>query len=315
MTYKHFYLTIMSFFFAMSIGCSSVEKTAITSKTSYTTLNGAAYYNEVSIADSLFMNQSYRASFNKLNFLLNNGGLKNSFRNSEYRVYMLTKHYLGKQITRKDFELLIAKYGIIEPNIKSDTLLFPYYQKSGITPVIYKELRSEYLKSLDLELRDSIILMVEKDQYYRVEYYGDDRLEKRKQIDIKHEKVLIDLFEKEIYPSQEVVGNYFVDNKFIDTELLLLHTQDSIRLKYFLPKIRKFILEKKCSPYLYANMVDQYQLYNEKEQIYGSYNIAQLEEKDFSRYNRNRKLLGLGLRSVEYDIWRDKLIRSKYYSK
>lgn len=124
-------------------------------------------------------------------------------------------------------------------------------------------------------------------------------------IDSEVEKFLLDLFSRNIFPNEHIIGNHSVDeNPAISIDVLLLHTRDSIRLNYFIPRINSFVEEGKCLPSLYCKMIDQYQLYNHKEQIYGTFNIYELDSK---KYNSVRKKFGLP--NIEYEKWRiEKLI-------
>ncbi len=56
-----------------------------------------------------------------------------------------------------------------------------------------------------------------------------------------------------------------------DIELFLLHTKDSIRLNYFIPKIKEFTVNGTAPPRVLDIMIDQYYSYNDKPQIYGTY--------------------------------------------
>ena len=168
----------------------------------------------------------------------------------------------------------------------------------------YKSLRGEYLKSINLPLREQLLKAVENDQYYRVSYDGDDKFEKMKECDALNEKLLFELFEKGIYPNNSVVGSRFFNNEFLVVETLFMHTADSIRINYFLPKIKQFIKKGQCfTPNLYAQMVDQFHVYNKEPQIYGSFGTLEVSKEKYAEYNQNRKKASIGLNPIEFDIW------------
>jgi hypothetical protein len=67
-----------------------------------------------------------------------------------------------------------------------------------------------------------------------------------------------------------------------------------------LPRIKKIVESGKCEPIIYAAMVDQFNLYNGKEQFYGTYNILRIAKKDYRIFNKRRKTIGLP--SIEMEV-------------
>lgn len=270
-------------------------------------INFREYYKLIRKSDSFFVIKNYNESYKILHFLNENKSLTSASRLNPFRSLLLSKHYLKKDITREDFENYISVYGFTDFNLKHDKILLPYYKQSGISQKEYEKLRDTYLNSLDLELRKEIILMTERDQYIRKHYKKEDKYQRMDIVDQQNQEVIKDLFNRNIYPNSKKIGNFFVDFISPDIELLLLHTQDSLRINYILPKIKQFIKEKRCSPYVYANLIDQYQIYHGKQQLYGTFNVKEIEKKDFKKYNANRNILNIGLPSIEYDVWKSKL--------
>ncbi len=136
--------------------------------------------------------------------------------------------------------------------------------------------------------------------------------EKRKEgikQDVKNQELLINLFDKDIYPNNRVIGNYSIDKKNTSIVVPLLHTNDSMRINYYLPKIKEFIKKGKCPPFIYAVMLDQFHLYNGNKQFYGSYNIARILVEDYPKYNRRRAKIGLP--SLEFETHRLNKLKSK----
>lgn len=291
-------LTIV--YFSLFNSCVTNKTTLISKKENQSYLN---YYRYAAKADSLYVLKQYFNSFTTLDTIFKRLEPLNTFRFKEYHIYVKLKKLTGKEeVTKKELSLLISKYGVTDNNFKYDSTLYPIYKKK-ISNLEYERLRDIYKSSLDLALREEIATMVEEDQKYRTYYDGKDYKQKLKEIDSINEKRMITLFDKGIYPSRQLVGNLFLDDNNPDIELLLLHTKDSIRINYFLPKIKNFIAKGKCNPYIYAMLIDQLHLYNGKPQLYGTYNLESIKTSKYQEYNKNRNKLGIGLPSIQFDIW------------
>ncbi|CAM1366153.1 conserved exported hypothetical protein [Tenacibaculum sediminilitoris] len=261
------------------------------------------YFFNVYKADSLFFAGKNKESYKILDDLFSKYESKNGFTTSEYLTYLKSKVNSGKKIRKNELECYFSNHGGIKDIIINDSLLNIYYDKYKLGRE-YDSLRKVYMKKIDLNLRLKIASLIEDDQYYRTYYDKADKEEKLMKIDLKNEKILKDLFLKKIYPNEFVIGNHLIDFEIINPEVLLLHTNEKIRKNFFLPKVKDFVLNGVCSPFVYARMVDQMYLYSGKPQIYGTYNTPFLKKEDYAFYNKNRKELNIGLPSVEYDIWK-----------
>lgn len=286
--------------------CVSVQKESKKSKL----YDYSNYYREISKADSLFVIKEYENATQLFEEIFSKYEPINTFRFNEYSCYLKSKHFFNKDVNKGDIEALISKYGFTKGRILNDSILSKYYSQF-INEEKYVELISSYKKSIDFELRKKIASMVRLDQYYRTEYDGDDFNKQLKKIDSIHERELILMFDKGVYPGEMKVGSLFYDENVPDIETLLLHTGDSVRLSYFLPKLRNFIKEGKSSPYIYAMMLDQLELYNGRTQKYGTYNVKSIDKNDIQNFSKNRKELNIGLPSIEFDIWWQKEILNR----
>lgn len=271
----------------------------------------ANYYKVVSVADSLFYLKKYKKAKNILEGLFKRLEPINTFRFGEYYTYLISKHHIGEKIEKKEFLHFITKYGYTKEQIKKDTILTLYYTKF-IDDKKYENLRNQYNTSISMELREKIHEMLKKDQYYRTEYFEDDAFSKGKKVDAENGEKLKELFDKNIYPSQKLIGGLFYNDKDADVETILLHTNDKDRFEYFLPKLKEFIKQGKTNPYIYGMLIDQYHLYNDKEQLYGTYNVDRLDKEKFAFYNKNRNKLKIGFPSVEFDVWKDSIFFNKH---
>lgn len=164
----------------------------------------------------------------------------------------------------------------------------------------YDNIRSEYLMRINLELRKEIQEMSRLDQLYRFGKYVQD---KQDSIDNINTKRLIEIFEQFGYPNDRVIGSYSIDQIHTDISTMLLHTDDSIRMNYFVPKLKEFVKAGVCSPKILGEVIDQFHLYNGQPQIYGTYRgqnsrYATMIE-DRTQVNKNR--ISIGLPSLELD--------------
>lgn len=154
----------------------------------------------------------------------------------------------------------------------------------------YDKKREKYLNSLNMGLRSELQNMIRLDQKLNMTKFQDSMF-------LVNDKRLIEIFEKYGYPNAQVVGNYGIDQIQADPTILLLHTDDSIRINYFIPKIKDFIKNGSCPPRTLGAMYDNLELFNDQPQSYGTYEndsggYANMIS-DISKVNANRKNIGL----------------------
>lgn len=268
------------------------------------------YYLEIYKADSLALIGEYENSFDILDSLFKIYEPTNAPPYYEYNTYLEVSHHSKKNISKKKVKMLIANYGFDKNifDVKTYPVLNTIFEESNISKRRYSNYRKQYLDKIDTVLRKKIVNLKVLDQKARRTTSEKMRIKLIDSIDLEVEKFLKDIFSRNIFPNEHVIGNHTIDkNTAIDINTLLLHTRDSIRLNYFIPRINSFVEEGKCLPLIYCQMIDQYQLYHGKEQIYGTYNFLQLNPKE---YNLKRKKVGLP--SIEFEQWRYKKILEGY---
>ena len=97
----------------------------------------------------------------------------------------------------------------------------------------------------------------------------------------------MEIFHTHGFPNHKIIGGYDIDNSNADITVILLHTKDTVRKEYFMPKVLEYIKKGEASPELYANLYDQFLLYNGQEQYYGSYENK--VEISINELNKRRK--------------------------
>ncbi|MEM6719219.1 MAG: hypothetical protein AAF611_07905 [Bacteroidota bacterium] len=147
--------------------------------------------------------------------------------------------------------------------------------------------------------------MKSSDQLYRNGSYKENK-QKQDSIDLLNARELKNIFETYGFPSDRVIGNYTINDDFVNIDALLLHTKDSIRRNYFIPTILKYVRQGKANPRYVGFMEDQLLIYAGKEQYYGTYQNAPLMSVDTSEINKRRQ--SIGLPNLGYEQWRDKIL-------
>ncbi|WP_299161155.1 hypothetical protein [uncultured Tenacibaculum sp.] len=272
------------------LGCKTVK------------LDYTPYYTAVYKADSLMTTSNFKKSYGILDSIFN---LYKPLNSSYQEYFTFTKlSYLLKLKYKNKLINSITDYGLDKDYFKYDSILNKAFNEIKISDKEYQKYRAKYINSIDLNLRKEIKEMVFLDQKYRKENIDSESANKIILQDLENQNLLKVLFNKNIYPNERVIGNYSIDKKSINIVAVLLHTNDSIRINYFLPKIKEFVIAGKCSPVIYGAMVDQYHLYNDENQFYGTYNINRIPIKHYFKYNSRRKTIGLP--TIEFDLYKIK---------
>lgn len=200
---------------------------------------------------------------------------------------------LGKNDLAIDYiEKTISKGGSLN-GFQSDKVFKDIFKtergKNLITE--YDTRRKEYINSLNMALRTELQAMIEIDQ----RLVGQQ--EKRDSVFKVNDKRLVEIFDEFGYPNEQVVGNYGIDFTSADPSILLLHTDDSIRINYFIPKVKEFVKNGKCPPNTLGTMYDNLELFNKQPQTHGTFEsrnggYANMIS-DLSKVNANRAEIGL----------------------
>jgi len=268
------------------------------------------YYPTVYKADLEFETGNYEKAFSLYQSAFNSCEPKNTsiyyeLNNFTESAAILQKFDITYEYAKKQIENGIELNWLTNnPNYKE--FLTSDYGRKFLSE--YDDLRKKFIDKADLELRDELIAMRNADQLYRSQ---SDDWTKQDSIDKKHEARLIEIFESIGYPTDKMVGPHTMDYK-VDVGLLLLHTNDSIRMNYFVPKVREFIKEGTAPPRTLGTIIDQYHLYNNEPQIYGTYGTPgggysrMIDDRDKVDSNR----ISIGLPPLELKEKRDSLIQS-----
>jgi hypothetical protein len=270
------------------------------------------YYEKVYKADSCFIQNNYVEAFNILDKLFTDFSPVNLPIYEEYKTYVKLCHHMGHKDKYKiGLTTLVRSYGISWNQIEYDDILSKISRSMSFSKVEYETLHYEFNKRVNNELRTKILQMKERDQRYRRSRDDFDmHLSLQDSIDESNTIQLIEIFEKYGFPTASLVGvNNFEKRENLNIRALLLHTKDSIRLNYFLPKIKEFIEEGTCNPIIYGVLIDQMLIYQNKEQIYGTFSNRVIKIS-LEKVNQNRKAIGLP--NYGYEVWRRKQLYPQF---
>ena len=271
------------------------------------------YYPTVYKADLEFEKGNYDKAFKLYRETFNSCEAKNTPTYNELNNFTESSAILKKFDITYEYAKKQIQHGVVLNNFQNNPnfreFLLSDYGKKFISE--YKNLRKDFLDKADLKLRDELIAMGSADQRYRRQ--TDTDWGKQDSIDKIHEERLIEIFESIGYPTDKILGPRTMENK-VEVKLLLLHTKDSIRMNYFVPKIKEFVKGGTASPKILGIMIDQYYIYNEEPQIYGTYGspgggysnmIDDLQKVDSNR-------ISIGLPPLELKEKKDSIITIKY---
>ncbi len=263
------------------------------------------YYSSVYEADSLYIAKEYEKSYEIFDRTFSNFEPIDMDVYNEVSTYVKLKVILDKEVSYKEYTELISEYGYSDVYLKNDSVLNIFYD-------IVKEkfdkdiptLKSTYNSSINMDLRNKILRMKIEDQRYRGN--GGGNWDEQNKIDSINEQELIHIFDTHGFPSKKMIGKYSIDNQHATLNTLLLHTDDSIREYYFIPKVLDYVRDGVADPRLVGYMYDQLLIYNGDEQYYGTYTTSKPMSATIKEINERR--ISIGLPKLWYEDWRNNIL-------
>lgn len=297
--------TVLPLTFILIISCSQRNKPACNYITDY--------YQTIYQAELAYELKNYEKAYKLYQSAFNSCTPINTSTYNEIGKYAEVCSILGHDKQALDFiELGLKNGNELKWNLE-DPVHSKIFKTEGGQKLIakYDKIRSEYLKGINLELRKEIQEMNRLDQLYRNEQYQEN---KQDSIDKINTNRLRAIFEKFGYPNDQVIGSYSVDQKNTDIITMLLHTSDSIRMSYFVPKLKEYVNAGACSPKTLGQVIDQFYLYNNQPQIHGTYEAQNSKYAnmigDRKQVDKNR--ISIGLPPLELDERIDSIKRINY---
>lgn len=230
-----------------------------------------------------------------------------------FNEHELALDYIEKLLRREGFEI---------KRFQKDSVFATLRETEGwkLLEKEYPTIRQAYLSSIDLSLRKEIRQMQKQDQLYRAnrEQFTDQKyIDSINLIDAINTATLISIFETVGYPDNQLIGHESVDGNWelngMGIGTLLLHTADSIRMAYFVPKLLHFIERGRSEPRILGTLIDQFYLYNNEQQLYGTYTSSNGEELPVQYPEKVDSLRqSIGLPPLALQAERDRLLKEKF---
>lgn len=267
-------------------------------------INYIPYYLKVYEADSLYLVKEYEKSYLILDSLFKKYKPLNQEKFKEFETYISCAYVLNKKINLKDSILKsVENYGSNTRYFKYDSLMNLAYLKSKISDDESLKSTTKYLSKLNFPLRDTIKKICAVDQEIRNKNinYNDEIKKVDSLIQIK----LIDIFTRNGYPGEKVIGEFYIDSTNVDLGAVFLHTNNEFRMNFLLPKILDAVKKGRAYPQMYTESMDRY-LYenNNQKELYGSYSRKKKNLKYPQKIDSIRR--SIGLPSMKYNNWRIK---------
>lgn len=200
-------------------------------------------------------------------------------------------------------------YGLTIKRIKKELSKFKKSEQWKLLKKEYKSIRSEYLNSLNLTLREELLEMVEKDQSARHPIFGSAK--KMRKTDSGNYNRLLKIIEQNDgkWPSRFIIGDGNENGKYSFGEItIMLHHFSKDEVENLKPILIKAILNGDVSPYNVAYPLDYKNLkhigerrrgntiFYETCNIIGSYLGSKNKDAvicDCEKANSERKKIGL----------------------
>ncbi|MCB0753547.1 MAG: hypothetical protein KDC52_18895 [Ignavibacteriae bacterium] len=212
---------------------------------------------------------------------------------------------------QKSYEYLKSgiSYGLTIKRIKKELSKFKKSDQWKLLKKEYESIRSEYLNSLNLTLREELLEMVKKDQAVRHPIFGSAK--KMKKTDNENYKRLLEIIEQNNgeWPNRFTIGDGNENGKYAFGEItIMLHHFSKEQVNGLKPILITAILKGGLSPYNVAYPLDYKNSKNIGERkrgnttflyscnILGSYKKSSNKEIvicDYEKAEKERKEMGL----------------------
>ena len=245
------------------------------------------YYPKIYEAELHYYQKDYQRAFEIYTTAFNSCEPKNTPVHNEINKYSEICAILGKDELALKFIKKRIDQGSEIKWIQQD----PIYDRvlnseNGKKLVLeYEQSRADYLSNINLQLRNELQRMIELDQQHNMTPAKDSMFR-------ANDNRLVEIFEEYGYPNGEVIGGYNIDRTSSNPHILLLHSSDSIRLNYFIPKMLKFVKDGAAPPQELGSLYDNLELFNGNPQTHGTYEGSELISS-LSEVDANRQRIGL----------------------
>jgi hypothetical protein len=310
-------LNVLILIIVVVISCKSAKPIESINKstiaTNYEKLNYINYFVKINEADSLYLVDDFKGSYEILDSIFKIYAPLNSDNYVEYGVYLNSAVMTGNLKNIEDkVRFAYLNFGNIQTHHKNGFEMYLAVNKiAKITDGEIKDLKLKYYNNLDLILRKKMLEMYKLDQEVRIHKKSDYEMNK---VDEMNRLQLNYIFEKYGFPTKKLIGSnnaYDVpDNGSIYLNIFFMHQPDSIRSKY-LPILLEGLKKGYCEPQIYAIVYDRDLILKGKKQYYGTYLCANDEVCPVEFPNKIDSIRkSIGLPHLKYYPWKIKQLSS-----
>lgn len=254
------------------------------------------YYPTIYKAQIQYLQKKYDSAYFHLKKAENKCGLRYDGTTNEIEIlaeleyrkknYKKSAHYLKK----------LVENGYPFKYIEEDSLYTGFRnKKEWISLKIQSDKIYEKWKSnINWDLRDELIKINEEDQRIRINKVSKEEFER---VDSLHENRLKEILTQYGYPTNNLVGNWYIDKKMASIGTLIMHLKD---LEYFKPKFYEYVKSGISEASLYASIVDSRDRMRGifTYRIYSNLKDDQIEDLP----NLDKRRISVGLRPWKMEI-------------
>jgi len=295
--------------------CSGSKKVVLQEEANE--VNYIPYYLKVYEADSLYWAANYSRSYNILDSLFNKYQPVNLF--EEINQFLVSALKLNKiKGKEKYIELIFKEWGFIREDFENYPEIELLCKKLNVSDKTLSEWEQYYLaNNVNFNLRNKVDSLIGFDQLYRGKEADHSKLDS---IDKLTEPQVVNILQKYGFPNRKIgLGILRLkgeEYKFLDISTILNHTSDSLRENYLFDKLLKEVKKGNMDPAMYGANVDQYHVYNDNPQIFGSMFKQGSDELTPLKYSMKqtkelRKQYGMTPNPF-YRDWRNEQIDKKF---
>jgi len=224
------------------------------------------YYPVVYEAEIQYHQKNYQKAFELYQAAFKSCEPKNTILHNELDKYSELAAILGKEELALELITRRIEQGAEIAWIQQEPVFQKILNSERGKEIVseYEQNRAEYLAGLNLELRKELQKMIQLDRAHNMTPTKDSMFR-------ANDKRLVEIFEEYGYPNEKLIGSYNIDKTDADPQMMLLHSADSIRINYFIPKIEEFVRNGECFPIVLATLHDNLELFNGNSQTHGTF--------------------------------------------
>lgn len=156
------------------------------------------------------------------------------------------------------------------------------------------EIYSNWEKNINWNLRNELIKINEEDQRIRRNPVSQDEFNR---VDSINENRLKEILKQYGYPTNNLIGNWYIDKKMASIETLIMHLDD---LEYFKPLFFEYVKNGVSPANIYASIIDSH---DRKRGIFTYRIYSNLKDEQIEDLpNLDKRRISVGLRPWKMEL-------------